>query len=143
MVVTMLTNRVKTKKNKGQTLVEMALILPILVLLTFGLVDFGRLFHVYLVATEASREGARAAAVGSTVTGVKAAVDKIAGQTSLTNKPTVTTNPTTLPPSNHGSSIQVTVAYKVTMLTPLIGEFVNDSGKDYHTVSCSSTMRYE
>ncbi len=43
---------------------ELALILPILLILFMGIVEFGRIFHNYLIITNASREGARFAIVG-------------------------------------------------------------------------------
>jgi Flp pilus assembly protein TadG len=43
----------------GQSLVEMAMVLPILTLLTFGLVDFGRAYYFQVSITNAAREGAR------------------------------------------------------------------------------------
>ena len=36
------------KSEKGQSLVEFALVIPLLILLLFGIVDFGRIFHAYL-----------------------------------------------------------------------------------------------
>jgi len=48
----------------GQALVEFALVLPILVLILMGIIEFGRIFFAYLVITEMAREGARYAAVG-------------------------------------------------------------------------------
>jgi len=47
----------------GQSLVEFSMVLPIFLVLIFGLVDFGRAFYAWLIVTEAAREGARAAAV--------------------------------------------------------------------------------
>jgi len=41
--------------------VEMALILPLLALLLFGVVDIGRAFYTYITITNATREGARRA----------------------------------------------------------------------------------
>lgn len=52
------------KNRKGQAIVELALILPILVLLIFGSMEFGRVFHSYINVTSAVREGARLGAVG-------------------------------------------------------------------------------
>jgi len=43
----------------GQSLVEMAMVLPILAFLTFGLVDFGRGYYFQVSITNAAREGAR------------------------------------------------------------------------------------
>jgi len=49
----------------GQALVEFTMILPIFLMLLFGLVDFGRGFYTWLLVTNAAREGARIAAVQS------------------------------------------------------------------------------
>jgi Flp pilus assembly protein TadG len=45
----------------GQSLVEMAMVLPILAILTFGLVDFGRGYYFQVSVTNSAREGARVA----------------------------------------------------------------------------------
>ncbi len=50
-----------SNQERGANLVEMALVLPLLALLLFGVVDMGRAFHSYIVVTNASREGARRA----------------------------------------------------------------------------------
>lgn len=49
--------------RKGTAIVEFALVLPILVLLLVGLVEFSRVLSVKQVITNATREGARAGAV--------------------------------------------------------------------------------
>ena len=43
---------------KAQALIEFALLLPVLLLLLMGAIDFGRLFYVKIVLTNAAREGA-------------------------------------------------------------------------------------
>lgn len=43
----------------------MALVLPLLLLVLFGIVDFGRLLNTQIVLTQAAREGARAEALGA------------------------------------------------------------------------------
>jgi Flp pilus assembly protein TadG len=45
----------------GQSLVEMATVLPMLAFLTFGLLDFGRAYYFQVSVTNAAREGARVA----------------------------------------------------------------------------------
>jgi Flp pilus assembly protein TadG len=50
------------KKQKGQGLVEFALILPILLVITIGMLDLGRAFFVTIAIQNATREGARLAA---------------------------------------------------------------------------------
>jgi Flp pilus assembly protein TadG len=50
--------------RRGQALVEFALILPLMMLLLLGIVEFGRAWNVKQVLTDAAREGARLAVVG-------------------------------------------------------------------------------
>jgi Flp pilus assembly protein TadG len=51
----------KLKDQKGVALVEFAIVLPLLLLLLFGFIEFGVLLYNKQVITNASREGARAA----------------------------------------------------------------------------------
>ena len=51
------------KSEKGQAMVEMALVLPILLLLIGGIMDFGWLFYHQLSLANAAREGARYAVI--------------------------------------------------------------------------------
>lgn len=51
--------------ESGASAVELALLLPILVLIIFGIFQFGLAFNNYLAITHAAREGARLASVGS------------------------------------------------------------------------------
>ncbi|HSN94298.1 MAG TPA: TadE family protein [Anaerolineaceae bacterium] len=48
----------KHGKLQGQSLVEMALLLPMLLVLVIGAIEFGRLFYTKIVITNAAREGA-------------------------------------------------------------------------------------
>lgn len=47
------------KRAEGQSLVELAIILPVLMVILLGIIDFGRVFYAYVTITNASREGAR------------------------------------------------------------------------------------
>src|SRR5207247_4594346 len=55
----MKTNR--WRGRAGQSLVEMAMVLPVLAFLTFGLLDFGRAYYFQVSVTNAPREGGRVA----------------------------------------------------------------------------------
>lgn len=48
----------KNFRQKGQSLVEFALVLPLLLMLVLGAIDFGRLFYTKIIITNAAREGA-------------------------------------------------------------------------------------
>jgi Flp pilus assembly protein TadG len=52
---------IRGRGRMGQSLVEMAMVLPVLAFLTFGLVDFGRAYYFQVSITNAAREGARVA----------------------------------------------------------------------------------
>ncbi len=51
------------RSEDGQTLVEFALVLPLIAILLFGVIQFGIVFNNYLTLTDAVRAGARRAAV--------------------------------------------------------------------------------
>jgi len=52
-------------KEKGASAVEFAIILPVLIMLVLGIVQFGVAYNKYISLTHAAREGARLAAVGA------------------------------------------------------------------------------
>ena len=53
------------KREKGQSAVEFALVLPILLLIVCGILDFGWLFYNQLSVENACREGARVGCVNA------------------------------------------------------------------------------
>src|SRR5262245_42012772 len=52
-----------TGNDRGAAALEFALVLPVLLIVVFGLIDFGRMLNAQLIASDAAREGARAAAI--------------------------------------------------------------------------------
>ena len=67
----MLRIRNRRKPSRGQTLVEFALIVPLFVLLLFGIVDFGRAVLASNSIANAAREGARTAIVNQRVSDIQ------------------------------------------------------------------------
>src|SRR5690606_41966571 len=53
----------RRKVHKGQGLAEFALILPILLILVLGIIDFGRVLTTYAVASNAVRDALRQAEI--------------------------------------------------------------------------------
>ena len=51
------------RKGRGQSLVEFALVIPIFLLMLFGLIDVGRLVYLNSTLSQAAREGARLGSV--------------------------------------------------------------------------------
>jgi hypothetical protein len=58
----------RAPNNKGTTLVEFALVVPLFILLSFGIIDFGWYFFVEHTLQYATREGMRLALVGRKLT---------------------------------------------------------------------------
>ena len=59
----------REQKEKGQALVEFAVILPVLLMVLWGIFQFGIAFNDYIQVTSAAREGARKAAVSRSLGG--------------------------------------------------------------------------
>jgi Flp pilus assembly protein TadG len=78
-------SRRRSRREEGQTMVEFALIMPVLCLVIFGIIQFGILYNDYLSLTDATRIGARKAAtarhaadpVGVTKTAVRNAASDL------------------------------------------------------------------
>ncbi len=110
------------KNEKGASAVEFALILPILVILVFGIVQFGIAYNNYIALTHAAREGARLAAVN---------MDEILGIEEFENRikesaPSVSIESITLSgqDGNIGDSVAVTVTGEVLNIEiPLAGSW--------------------
>ena len=51
-------HRSPARRSRGQALVELALVMPIFLLLIAGAIDLGRLFYAYVAIVNASKEGA-------------------------------------------------------------------------------------
>jgi Flp pilus assembly protein TadG len=52
------------RNERAAAAVEMAIVLPLLLLIVGGIVDFGRLFYTQNIVVNAAREGARSRALG-------------------------------------------------------------------------------
>jgi Flp pilus assembly protein TadG len=62
------------KREDGQAMVEFAIVVPILLVLVLGIIQFGIVFNHHLTLTDAVRAGARQAAVSRTLSSQAAAV---------------------------------------------------------------------
>jgi Flp pilus assembly protein TadG len=55
--------KIQIRNEQGQTMTEFALVLPVLALILFAVIQFGIVFNNYVTLTDATRAGARRAAV--------------------------------------------------------------------------------
>jgi Flp pilus assembly protein TadG len=134
------------RDERGTALVEFALIAPLLFLLLFGIIDFGRALDYYNQVTQLAGQGARAAAVnrnpdGTAITGGSSLqsqlVNTYTAQPQLKNGETVCI---TQVPTKVGDPVTVKVSYNFQFL-PLIGAAANALGG--LTLSATQTERAE
>jgi len=104
-------------QQAGQTMVEFALVIPLLLLLVFGIMEFGRAFYAYSAISNAAREGARFGVTDPTNTaGIKNQAITTATALGLTeNDVSVSCSPCT-----SGNPIRVDVTYNFQSVIPLI-----------------------
>jgi Flp pilus assembly protein TadG len=92
--------------QRSQAIVEFAIVAPILLLLLFGIVDFGRVIYIYATINQAVNEGARTAIRDSPVlpsnADVETAVKHHAVDVSLANPCPNGPVTTATPPANQG-----------------------------------------
>jgi Flp pilus assembly protein TadG len=110
-------------KEKGQSLTELAIVLPVLLFILSGVLDLGRLYMVVVALTDAASEGATYAAIHPDVTSleiVERAQAASGGFVPLDAGMVAVDCPTVAP----GAPITVTVGYSFTVATPLINAIV-------------------
>ena len=87
------------RRRRGAAVVEFAIVVPIFVLLVFGMIEFGRMVMVHQLLVGAAREGARQAIVnGATAVDVEQTVRNYLTATSIDGQEasvTVTPDPAT------------------------------------------------
>jgi Flp pilus assembly protein TadG len=101
-------------RDEGSELIELAIVLPLLLLVFAAIIDFGFLFQRYEAVTNAAREGARLAVLpGYQPSDVQARVVNYLAASGLTGAPapTVAYSNQTLPSGASISVVTVTVTY--------------------------------
>lgn len=121
----MATRQQRRAGGSGQSVVELALVLPVLCLLLLGIAEFGRLFSEYLTVQHAAREGLRLGITGGTDAQIR---DRVLGMATGLNpdRLTVTISPADAA-RTPGSDLQVTVVYRFQTLTPLVGSITGST----------------
>ena len=121
-------NQKGRETQRGQSLVELALVLPVLVILLLGLVDLGRLFYAYTGITGAAAEGAAYGAARARWLDLdleaevrKRTVEASDGLVQIGDD-AVDVAPAPITPST--DRITVTVTYDYELITPLVRNMV-------------------
>jgi Flp pilus assembly protein TadG len=150
--------RSESRKRRGATAVEFAVVAPILFLLVFGVIEFGRYVMLQQIAVTSTREGSRKAALGSTTSnaqvetvvrnylaagGVQSSVAMDPAKVNVAVSPAFNfdpTNPGSPGPPAPGTPIEVSVQMSFGELSWLPGDFFGLSNVN---VTSSTTMERE
>lgn len=109
-------NRIE-RRERGAVLVEAALIMPLIILLIFGLVEFSRAYNTKVTVTHAAREGVRELALHND----SAAAEAVAINAATTLDPASMTFTSGTCDVN-GDPVEFTISYPFHYSIPLFGD---------------------
>jgi len=129
----------RQQPEDGVALVEFAMVLPLLLVLAFGIIDFGRAFQTWITLTNAAREGARLGTVSQDAQAVRQRCESTAGVSgvscSVSGLPGIT-----------GQNVTVTARFTLRFITP-VGSLISLMGgqgmRTTYNMSSTATMRIE
>ncbi len=123
---------VPRRPQQGQSTVELALLLPVVVLLLLAVLQVGLVARDVVLVTHASREAARAAAVDGSSGAARRAALSSSGLDPGRLDVTVSDR------GGPGSRVRVVVTYRSPTSVPILGALLGD-----RTLRGSATMRVE
>ena len=129
----------RNNRNRfGGTLVETAIVMPVLVAIGFGMIEVGYYFYVKNSVQGAAREGARASIVSTAVNSdVTTAVTNAMASAGITSGYTTTTSPASISGLVTGTSVTVTVSIPWSSVSIIPMGYISSS----KTITASATMR--
>jgi Flp pilus assembly protein TadG len=146
----------RLRSTRGATLVEAAIITPLLLLITFSIVDFGSLFYCYLALENGVSQATRYAVTGNLMTGT---TDRVGTIKAAMRQATPTFNiPDTAFTFEHipvgGSAFQggvggpdeiekVTVDYTWDLLTPVMRPFFTNGQIRFRVSSMMKNEKFQ
>jgi Flp pilus assembly protein TadG len=128
------------RDERGAAAVELALVMPILVLILFGIIEFARAWNVRQTLTDAAREGARIAVVNASIVSTAQLTDSVtnvvqrAAQTAGLDISQLTITPTGINAAGGTARVQLQYVY-----TPIVGLVISAP----FTMQTAAVMRNE
>jgi len=139
--------------TRGQTMVEFILVAPLYFLLTFAVIDFGRMFFVQMNVQQAVQEAARYASTGQHLPNPNSPgqnLTRVASITAEVQQAAVGANVTNVQVSSlaggagsaggPGDTVTVLVTTNLALMTPMVGKFFPNG---VYTFISSATFRNE
>lgn len=139
----------RLKTERGAALLEAAITVPIILLISVGIFEFGRAYQTWQVLTNASREGARLAViVGTPDADVRTRVNQYltgGGLSSVPDANIVVNRSVVFTGTTTGSRVQVNYPFQFMVLNPVIRLIApsDTTGQGTYTMTASTLMRNE
>lgn len=141
--------------QRGQTIVEFALVAPLFFLLIFGVIDFGRLFYTQMTLQHALREAGRFAVTGRRLPGndpntgqlytrigsIQRIAENAATGLSVTSIAISSLNGGAGSAGGPGDTMTVSLTTQLKLITPLIGRYFGPDGT--YTFTVNTTFKNE
>ena len=110
------------KNRKGQSLVEFALILPLLLFLVMGIIQFGFILSGYVTVSNAAREGARVGIIEKTNESIVGKVTEAFDTSPYLSNPYIVISFPEGGSYTNGNPVSVEVRGDVLIMVPLLDE---------------------
>jgi len=111
---------VKRDSERGAAAVEFAILLPLLLMLVLGTIEFGRAYNAQITLTNAARDGVRVMAINNDPTAAKKAAQNAAASVSTIPVSNITLSTTTC---STGNQVTLTIKYTLSTITGIAGPF--------------------
>ncbi|WP_407269468.1 TadE/TadG family type IV pilus assembly protein [Radiobacillus sp. PE A8.2] len=118
------------RDEKGQSIVETALVIPLLLLLIIGIVDVGKIIYTHSTLQYITQQTAREATLGRNVSELEQFANQQANNSRVSIQPDITSS---------GDSVTVKIQSEIEPLIPFDKLFPSNS----ITLSSTSTVRIE
>ncbi|WP_291632501.1 TadE/TadG family type IV pilus assembly protein [Clostridium sp.] len=112
------------RNEKGQSLVEFAILLPIILLLLMGILEFGLMLNSYLTINNSAREGARLGIVAGSNIEIEELINNSSPNLDTAN---LVVNITPVEGSRQsGDTLTVEIIYNYQVIIPIISNILNN-----------------
>ncbi|MBX7445201.1 MULTISPECIES: TadE/TadG family type IV pilus assembly protein [unclassified Arthrobacter] len=107
--------------ERGAAAVEFAILLPLLLMLVLGTIEFGRAYNAQITLTNAARDGVRVMAINNDPAAAKTAAQNAAASVSSTIPASDIILSTTT--CSTGNQVTLTIKYTLSTITGIAGPF--------------------
>ncbi|MGX5715257.1 TadE/TadG family type IV pilus assembly protein [Arthrobacter sp. MAHUQ-56] len=106
--------------ERGAAAVEFAILLPLLLMLVLGTIEFGRAYNAQITLTNAARDGVRVMAINNDPAAAKTAAQNAAASVSTIPTSDIALSTTTC---STGTQVTLTIKYTLSTITGIAGPF--------------------